>query len=233
MSTRDCRLCVPGGPVVAPAERLPMMFRVRSDATPGSPPKDVLAAFGVSGTPIALKGGRGSSWRADHLVLKPADTSRTDPRVAGSGPRRHPAGQCSRQPACAFRRWRLHRRWLERFGVLRRPPRAPPLVRHHRGRTATPSSPRPCRSPRLLGLARGSMGRGRPRCLGRHLARPVSRFATRRSTRGLPRASSRSVSGHPWRSDWQRPVRGCVAAGGDRPLAVLAAGRVRDCDRGR
>ena len=52
-----------------------MMFRMRSDATPGSPPKDVLAAFGVSGTPIALKGGRGSSWRADHLVLKPADTS--------------------------------------------------------------------------------------------------------------------------------------------------------------
>ena len=33
-----------------------MMFRMRSDATPGSPPKDVLAAFGVSGTPIALKG---------------------------------------------------------------------------------------------------------------------------------------------------------------------------------
>ncbi len=49
---------------------------VTSNDDVGSPPsKAVLAAFGVSGTPIALKGGRGSSWRADQLVLKPADTS--------------------------------------------------------------------------------------------------------------------------------------------------------------
>jgi uncharacterized protein (TIGR02569 family) len=41
----------------------------------GSPPKDVLTAFGVSGTPIALKGGRGSAWRAGHVVIKPADSS--------------------------------------------------------------------------------------------------------------------------------------------------------------
>lgn len=39
------------------------------------PPKDVLDAFGVSETPIALKGGRGSAWRAGHVVIKPADSS--------------------------------------------------------------------------------------------------------------------------------------------------------------
>lgn len=39
------------------------------------PPEEVLAAFGVSGTPRALRGGGGSSWRADRLVLKPANTS--------------------------------------------------------------------------------------------------------------------------------------------------------------
>jgi len=48
---------------------------VASNATLGPPSKDVLAAFGVSGTPLALEGGRGASWRADQLVLKPADTS--------------------------------------------------------------------------------------------------------------------------------------------------------------
>ena len=52
-----------------------MMLRMTGHARFGSPPQDVLAAFGVSGTPAALKGGRGSSWRADQLVLKPADTS--------------------------------------------------------------------------------------------------------------------------------------------------------------
>jgi uncharacterized protein (TIGR02569 family) len=52
-----------------------MMLRMTSHVTSGAPPKDVLAAFGATGTPIALKGGRGSSWRAAHLVLKPADTT--------------------------------------------------------------------------------------------------------------------------------------------------------------
>lgn len=39
------------------------------------PPKDVLTAFGVRGTPTALSGGRGLAWRADQIVLKPADSS--------------------------------------------------------------------------------------------------------------------------------------------------------------
>jgi uncharacterized protein (TIGR02569 family) len=48
---------------------------VTRDDTLESPSKDVLAAFGVSGTPTVLEGGRGMGWLADHLVLKPADTS--------------------------------------------------------------------------------------------------------------------------------------------------------------
>lgn len=39
------------------------------------PPQDVLSAFGVSGTPTALSGGQGLAWRADHIVLKPADAT--------------------------------------------------------------------------------------------------------------------------------------------------------------
>ena len=52
-----------------------MMLCMTGNTRFGSPPKDVLAAFGVSGTPIALKGGQGSAWRADHVVIKRADTS--------------------------------------------------------------------------------------------------------------------------------------------------------------
>ncbi|HEX7471693.1 MAG TPA: TIGR02569 family protein [Candidatus Limnocylindrales bacterium] len=47
-----------------------------SNAPFGSPPpQDVLAAFGVSGSPTALSGGQGLAWHADDVVLKPADTS--------------------------------------------------------------------------------------------------------------------------------------------------------------
>lgn len=47
-----------------------------STTTLGSPPpNDVLAAFGVSGRPMAVSGGQGSAWRADQVVFKPADTS--------------------------------------------------------------------------------------------------------------------------------------------------------------
>lgn len=52
-----------------------MMLGMTGKAMFGSPPKDVLTAFGVRGTPIALEGGRGSAWRADDVVIKPADTS--------------------------------------------------------------------------------------------------------------------------------------------------------------
>ena len=51
-------------------------MRVTSNMRLGSPPPtDVLTAFGVSGTPTALSGGRGLAWQADQVVLKPADTS--------------------------------------------------------------------------------------------------------------------------------------------------------------
>ena len=35
----------------------------------------VVAAFGASGDPIPLEGGRGTSWRFGSVVLKPADVS--------------------------------------------------------------------------------------------------------------------------------------------------------------
>jgi uncharacterized protein (TIGR02569 family) len=38
-----------------------------------APTSAVLAAFGVSGTPIQLEGGRGTSWRVDDVVFKPLD----------------------------------------------------------------------------------------------------------------------------------------------------------------
>ena len=37
------------------------------------PPPHVVQAFGGSGEPVALPGGRGTSWRAGDVVLKPAD----------------------------------------------------------------------------------------------------------------------------------------------------------------
>ncbi|GAB3585443.1 TIGR02569 family protein [Leifsonia lichenia] len=39
------------------------------------PGDDVLRAFGVSGTPVVLPGGRGLTWRAGHVVLRPAEPS--------------------------------------------------------------------------------------------------------------------------------------------------------------
>jgi uncharacterized protein (TIGR02569 family) len=42
---------------------------------PSPPPASVLAAFGVSGTPVRLAGGQGSSWRVGDAVLKPLDLS--------------------------------------------------------------------------------------------------------------------------------------------------------------
>jgi uncharacterized protein (TIGR02569 family) len=41
----------------------------------GPPAAEVIAAFGGIGEPVALPGGRGSSWRAGGIVLKPADAS--------------------------------------------------------------------------------------------------------------------------------------------------------------
>lgn len=38
-----------------------------------APPFSVLAAFGVSGTPVALEGGQGASWHVGDAVLKPLD----------------------------------------------------------------------------------------------------------------------------------------------------------------
>ncbi len=40
-----------------------------------APPRNVLAAFGVSAEPEPLAGGTGSAWRCGELVLKPLDTS--------------------------------------------------------------------------------------------------------------------------------------------------------------
>ncbi|MEX0674562.1 MAG: TIGR02569 family protein [Gaiellaceae bacterium] len=42
------------------------------------PPPAVLAAFGLSGAPVPLAGGRGSSWRVGEAVLKPLDVSETE-----------------------------------------------------------------------------------------------------------------------------------------------------------
>jgi uncharacterized protein (TIGR02569 family) len=39
------------------------------------PPAHVVAAFGGTGVPTPLAGGRGTSWRAGDIVLKPADAS--------------------------------------------------------------------------------------------------------------------------------------------------------------
>jgi uncharacterized protein (TIGR02569 family) len=48
---------------------------VRADAVPA----EVLAAFGVAGTsPVRLPGGRGTTWRAGQVVLKPADSAPAD-----------------------------------------------------------------------------------------------------------------------------------------------------------
>lgn len=46
----------------------------------GPPPADVLAAFGAAGEPVLLRGGRGGSWRAGEVVLKPVDTGLEDLR---------------------------------------------------------------------------------------------------------------------------------------------------------
>jgi uncharacterized protein (TIGR02569 family) len=54
----------------------PLHVARRGDTTFRSPPpKEVLAAFGVSGPPTALSGGRGLTWRAGKIVIKPADAS--------------------------------------------------------------------------------------------------------------------------------------------------------------
>jgi uncharacterized protein (TIGR02569 family) len=37
------------------------------------PPPSVLASFGLRGVPVPLSGGRGTSWRVEHTVLKVAD----------------------------------------------------------------------------------------------------------------------------------------------------------------
>src|SRR5919197_1105565 len=37
------------------------------------PPPAVLRRFGLTGTPVALDGGRGTSWRIGDAVLKPLD----------------------------------------------------------------------------------------------------------------------------------------------------------------
>jgi uncharacterized protein (TIGR02569 family) len=47
---------------------------------PQPPPKSVPAGFDVSGTPVPLAGGQGSSWRAGETVLKPLDL--TEPELA-------------------------------------------------------------------------------------------------------------------------------------------------------
>ncbi|WP_235500351.1 hypothetical protein [Leifsonia sp. Root227] len=44
-------------------------------AGPQPPSDDVLAAFGASGTPVLLPGGRGLTWRAGDVVLRPAEPS--------------------------------------------------------------------------------------------------------------------------------------------------------------
>jgi uncharacterized protein (TIGR02569 family) len=40
---------------------------------PSRPPETALRAFGLTGAPVALDGGRGSSWRVGGAVLKPLD----------------------------------------------------------------------------------------------------------------------------------------------------------------
>lgn len=42
------------------------------------PPTPVLAGFDVSGTPVSLEGGQGSSWRAGEAVLKPLDLAEAE-----------------------------------------------------------------------------------------------------------------------------------------------------------
>ncbi|CAA9391097.1 MAG: hypothetical protein AVDCRST_MAG35-400 [uncultured Quadrisphaera sp.] len=51
-----------------------------SGAACGPPPAEVLDAFGAAGEPVPLPGGRGRSWRAGGVVLKPVDTSLDDLR---------------------------------------------------------------------------------------------------------------------------------------------------------
>lgn len=46
--------------------------------TDRSPPPAVLAAFGAQAKPVPLAGGRGSSWRAGGIVLKPLDLSEAE-----------------------------------------------------------------------------------------------------------------------------------------------------------
>jgi uncharacterized protein (TIGR02569 family) len=50
------------------------------DAVPGNTvPDEVLAAFGVAkASPVRLPGGRGTTWRAGQVVLKPADSAPAD-----------------------------------------------------------------------------------------------------------------------------------------------------------
>ncbi|UZX03479.1 hypothetical protein F8G81_13280 [Arthrobacter sp. CDRTa11] len=43
--------------------------------SPTAPPRSVFAAFGASGPPERLTGGRGLTWRAGHVVLRPTEDS--------------------------------------------------------------------------------------------------------------------------------------------------------------
>lgn len=66
-------------PVAADESRLPVTPDARSPVAagvgrgPAAPTRAVLAAFGVEEDPVRLTGGRGGTWRAGGVVLKPVD----------------------------------------------------------------------------------------------------------------------------------------------------------------
>jgi uncharacterized protein (TIGR02569 family) len=52
------------------------LCRMTNRAAHGPPPPEhVLTAFGASGTPTPLRGGRGFAWRVGEIAVKPVDTS--------------------------------------------------------------------------------------------------------------------------------------------------------------
>ena len=195
------------------------------------PPAQVLAAFGAVGPVMPLAGGRGTAWRAGDIVVKPAEGSELmlawqskalteigDDRLRLALPR------ASRYEAFVVEGWSAstfcvgahdQRRWLDVIaagGVLH-------------SRLADIACPD-------VVLARDDPWSIADRAawgevpLSPYLNVPhVARLASR-----LEPVGAGAGAADPRRPDRQRPVRRPASTRRDRPVALLAACRLRDCD---
>src|SRR4051812_40442852 len=76
-STSACLKCarLPDGPAQTggrPHSRIERTI-LRMESSVGMPADAVLAAFGVTGDPVVLPGGKGGTWRVGRIVLKPVE----------------------------------------------------------------------------------------------------------------------------------------------------------------